>query len=155
MTLAMARCIGRSGCDNTPSAGRGLCVTCYVRHRYHGTLKNFPTMRERTAQLRASRAIDPPTRPNNAQVNRDWRERKYAERVKINNVLIHPNAPHGRMHAYNSYGCRGPMCVAARLYYKHMGSGHLDLPLDVRGATQPTLRDCAEFDLETFVGAYL
>lgn len=155
MTLAMARCIGKSGCVNSPSAGRGLCITCYTRHRNHGTLKNFPTMRERTAQLRATRAINSPARSGNAESNRRWRERLYAERVVIAGMLIHPNAPHGRAHSYNSYGCRGPMCNAARLYYKRMGRGHLDLPLDIRGSVQPSPDDCVNFDIETFIGAYL
>lgn len=154
MTLAMARCIGRSGCGNAPSAGRGLCVACYARHRNHGTIVNFPTMRERTAQLRANRMINTPLRPDNARFNAEWRKRNYAERVDVGGVLIHPRAPHGRTHAYNAYGCRGAMCNAARVYYKHLGSGHLDLPQDIRGFS-PTLLDCAYFDIETFVGAYL
>jgi len=150
VTLAMARCIGKSGCSNDPNAGRGLCIQCYTRHRNNGTLKNFPTMRERTAQLRAARLIDP--YKTTAEASKRWRHRNYAERVVVGSVLIHPSAPHGKVHAYNSYGCRGAMCKAAYLYYK--GTGVLILPDDIRG-TQPTLDDCAEFDVETFVGAYL
>jgi hypothetical protein len=150
VTLAMARCIGRADCPNEPSAGRGLCMTCYQRHRGNGTLDNYPTMRERTAQLRAKRLIDAPNTPTEA--TKAWRHRKYGERIVVNGVLIHPNAAHGRLHTYNSYGCRGAMCRSAYNYYK--GTGTLMLPDDIRGAN-PTVDDCVNFDSETFLGAYL
>lgn len=150
MTLSMSRCIGRADCPNSPGSGRGLCGTCYSRHSYQGTLKNFPTMRERTAQLRAQGYI----RSSSAKVDATtrWRYRKYAERVSMGGKLIHLSAPHGKVHSYNAYGCRGAMCRSAHLYYKHTGA--LALPSDIRGA-QPTAQDCVTFDVETFVGAYL
>lgn len=150
MTLSMARCIGRAGCPNDPSAGRGLCMTCYTRHRNNNTLRNFPTMRERTAQLRASRMIDPIK--TSSEATKSWRHRKYGERVVLNGKLVHPNASHGRLHSYNSYGCRGALCRASYYYYK--GTGILAVPDDIRGEN-PTPQDCVDFDVETFLGAYL
>lgn len=151
MTLSMACCIGKADCTRAPSAGRGLCSACYDRHRINGTLKHFPTMRERTAQLLASGQINPPKTP--AQYTKAWRDRKYAERVRVSGVLVHPRASHGRLHVYNTYGCRGAMCRASHLYYNH--TGLTALPDDIRGGAQPTTLECVEFDIATFRGAYL
>lgn len=128
-------------------------MTCYAWHRNHDTLRNFPTMRQRTAELKAQGRVPVFARRSNAATNKLWRDRKYAQRVEVNSVLVHPDAPHGKVHSYNSYGCRGAMCNAARLYYKV--TGDMMLPDDVRGGIHPTLDDCATFDIETFVGAYL
>lgn len=157
MTLSMARCIGRADCVNKPNAGRGLCITCYTWHRNRKTLKNFPTMRERVAQLYAHGQVLQSSsgrrQSRNAAANFRWRQVKYAERVLVKKVLVHPNAPHGDIHSYNSYGCRGAMCQAARIYKKRTGNGAI--PRDLRGTTQPSARECAEFDITTFLGAYL
>lgn len=132
MTLSMARCIGRSDCNNPPNGGRGLCATCYSFHRYHDTLRNFPTMRERTAKLRAQgqlRVVELARQQHHAEyharytVNR--RAVHYASRVELNGKLIHPGNAHGRTNTYTSLGCRGAMCYAAWCHYRVTGEGRL------------------------------
>lgn len=151
MTLKMSRCIGRAGCDNVPNAGRGLCHTCYNRHKYNGTLGMFPTMRERTEQLNARGHVRDLMSPK-VRAMHDWRLERYAERVEVAGVLVHPTVAHGRLHSYNAYGCRGAMCRVSHLFYKRTGA--LELPDDIRGAWV-TPEDCATFDAETFTALYL
>lgn len=114
MALKMKHCIGRSGCDGKP-ATRGLCTRCYGKHSYAGTLHNFPTMRERTRQARATMPL------TGREHNQRWRDRNYAARVWINGSLVHPTAAHGRHNAYTGYGCRGPMCADAQRWYRDTG----------------------------------
>lgn len=128
MTLSMAYCIGRASCPNAPTGGRGMCAKCYARHAYHGTLKNFPTMRERTAQLRAAGELKHiEVLQQSTQQGRKvasitaWRQRKYAERVPLEGRLIAPTGAHGRLYAYISLGCRGSMCYAAWRHYRITG----------------------------------
>lgn len=125
--LSMAHCIGRSGCVDDPNAGRGLCRSCYARHRSRGTLLNFPTMRERIDELRqqgwTSAALTRQkfaySTPEAQRVaNAKYRRALYRERVLIDGVLIHPTAQHGRLTSYNVYGCRGPLCLQSQRHYR-------------------------------------
>lgn len=122
--IKMAKCIGRPDCDGAPIA-RGLCHTCYARHRHHGTLGNYPTMRERVKDLRKSISL-PLTSPE-SQYSSAYRERNYAQRTRIDGYLVHPNRIHGRVNTYVSYGCRGPMCRDAQNWYRV--TGETELPL--------------------------
>lgn len=118
--LRMARCIGRSGCDGEPGA-RGLCHTCYQRHKYKGTLAAFPTMTERAAALKERNQLVARQTKTPTEYSRDRRVRNRAERVLLNGYLVHPNTDHGTVNAYTSYSCRGPLCRAAQRWYRETG----------------------------------
>lgn len=128
----MARCIGQAGCDRDPTAGRGLCRTCYLRHHHRGTLRNFPTMRERAEQLAKQpvmralvERVEIRRRNSNANSIRRYRERQYAQRVEIDGVLVHPHARHGYLTSYNVFGCRGAMCLASQRHYRRTGESSI------------------------------
>lgn len=132
MTLSMARCVGRAGCDNDPTEGRGLCTACYHRHRNQGTLDNFPTMRERTRQLRDAGELRVLERQRLSRRRETQgfaaarrRREQYASRVLLDDVLVHPGNLHGRVGTYNTYGCRGAMCYAAHRHYRATGEATL------------------------------
>lgn len=131
MRLSMARCIGQAGCDGAPGA-RGLCPRCYERHHYNGTLKNYPTMRERASELRARGQIPLVRNPaqarrvnSRATASRNQRMLRYAERVEVDGVWIHPSDRHGSLHSYNGLGCRGMMCREALRHYRRTGETYL------------------------------
>lgn len=155
MTLSMARCIGQAGCDRNPSAGRGLCRRCYARHTYRGTLDNFPTMRERTDELTAHGQVPTVPRrvsrksssrsslsPAKLAANTLYRHTRYAERVLLNGVLIHPGDRHGCLTKYNVYGCRGAMCRATHNHYRR--TGQTSLPSALK--TNYGAHDCATYE---------
>lgn len=149
MTISMAHCIGRSGCEGKPSA-RGLCGSCYARHNYRGTLGNFPTMGERAAQLRAAGntvLLAKSTTARQSEHSANWRRKRYAERVLIDGTLVHPSSPHGSAHSYISYGCRGPMCAAAQRWIRDTGESQLpDAVMEGREA-----EDCLMFNDPRYV----
>ncbi len=153
MTLVMAHCIGRASCVNPPSSGRGLCATCYSYHRYHDTLGSFPTMKERLAELRAlgelKVADDIHARRRTeaqAQHAATWRKARLAERVELGGYLVHPRNEHGRIHAYTSLGCRGPMCYAAWKHYT--STGECGLPNTALQVFSP--EDCVLYVSDTY-----
>lgn len=148
MTISMAYCIGKSSCDEKPGA-RGLCRSCYARHYYRGTLRNFPTMSERAAQLRAAGdtvMLAKPV-PRNAEHSENWRKARYAERILLEGYLVHPSSPHGSAHSYISYGCRGPMCSAAQRWLRDTGESKL--PDDVMEGRDA--EDCLMFNDPRYV----
>lgn len=107
-------------------------MTCYSYHSYHDTLGNFPTMKERVDELRASGAMKladelrarhrAEAQARSAAVHRKAR---LAERVELNGRLIHPGNTHGRINTYTALGCRGSMCYAAWRHYSTTGEGRL------------------------------
>lgn len=147
MTLSMAHCIGRAECTSKPDAARGLCRACYALHRGRGTLHNFPTMAERTAELRAAGAYIPRVSFSQSEYTTRWRHARQAERVLIEGKLVHPSAPmHGRLHSYLSYGCKGPMCSAAYKHYR--ATGETKLP-HVSYLRPLTVDDCLDYKAGT------
>lgn len=153
MTLSMMYCVGRAGCARKPDAGRGLCTTCYSHHRQRGTLDMYPTMRERTAQLRAAgqtKVLDDQRRHarnvNSARLTAAWRAQQYALRVELGGHLIHPKPVHGRMNTYTALGCRGPMCYAAWCHYRT--TRVCRLPEAV--AADFTAEDCALYSSDVY-----
>lgn len=146
MIIRMAHCIGKSGCDGHPCV-RGLCSTCYARHQYNGTLKNFPTMKERAQALRRQGVqllvSQPPSNGSDAQRAASSRRRKtlYAQRVLLDGFTVHPEASHGWYTAYTTWGCRGPMCRDAQRHYRATGEG--SLPPERRG--QSTTIECLTY----------
>jgi hypothetical protein len=128
VTLVMARCIGRADCDREPNGGRGLCTTCYAFHYQRGTIGNFPTMRERTAQLRAAgqmHALDTQRVIKQRTHATNWRVKQHKMRVELDGRLVHPGNCHGRVNGYTAMGCRGSMCYAAWCHYKATGECRL------------------------------
>ena len=147
MTLSMARCIGEAGCLDRPGT-RGLCKRCYSRHLGRGTLANFPTMRERTQELYARGEVPVTATPakrrdraSRAAASINYRERRYAERVDFDGVLVHPSSRHGHLHSYNSYGCRGAMCRATLRHYRRTG----ELCLSIAQRRIFTAEDCLTY----------
>jgi hypothetical protein len=45
------------------------------------------------------------------------REKRRAERVLIDGLWVHPNAPHGKLHAYTNWTCRCTPCGNAMKDY--------------------------------------
>jgi hypothetical protein len=132
MSLTLTHCVGRSSCPNPPTEARGLCAACYQRHRYHGTLGNFPTMRERVRELRARGQLIVHDvqriniRRERGRVSSDaQRQRAYSERVLLDGFLVHPSNTHGRLYAYTTLGCRGPLCYASYRHYRATGASML------------------------------
>lgn len=77
---------------------------------------------------------------------REWQHARYAERVKINGLLIHPDAPHGRLRSYTTYGCRGPLCYATQKHYSITGENSFPGV----GATQCSVEDCVTFQSDVY-----
>jgi hypothetical protein len=153
VTLAMTRCIGRAGCQETPNCGRGLCVGCYSRHRQRGTLDNYPTMRERTKQARAAgqtRVIDEQRERSRSEASKqataNWRAQQQELRVELNGRLIYPRSVHGRVNTYTTLGCRGAMCYAAWCHYRVTGSTRLPEALTVDFSAE----DCVLYVSDTY-----
>lgn len=142
MIVKMAKCIGRAGCTGQPKS-RGLCHACYERHSDNGTLRNYPTMRERLNSLRKTTGLRLTT--TGADRSSSYRMRRYAERIVIDGYTVHPDPVHGRVTSYISFGCRGPMCRDAQTWYRDTGEAALPKARE---------RKCTVDECVTYSGRY-
>lgn len=54
------------------------------------------------------------SRPRTASERvRSYQRARLAERIEVDGVLVHPNAPHGTVSGYNYWGCRCLSCSTA------------------------------------------
>jgi hypothetical protein len=78
--------------------------------------------------------------------SRAWQHARYAERVEINGLLVHPTAVHGRLRSYTSYGCRGPLCYATWKHYNATGETIFPQPANA----QYNVNDCVTFQSDVY-----
>lgn len=71
--------------------------------KWHGTPGGYTNRRCRCAQCKGA----------NKKAQLKFRERRYAERIRVGQRLIHPDAEHGSASSYTNYGCRCLRCVDA------------------------------------------
>lgn len=77
---------------------------------------------------------------------RRWQHARYAERVKVNGNLVHPDSAHGQLRSYTSYGCRGPLCYATQRHYAATG----ETTFPGVGSGPCSLDDCVNFTSEVY-----
>src|SRR5690349_18923866 len=96
-------------------------------------------MRERLEGLRKTTALALTTVA--ADRSASYRERRYAERILLNGYTVHPEQIHGRVNGYIGFGCRGPMCRDAQVWYRDTGEG----ALPVARVTKRTVEECVAY----------
>lgn len=82
-----------------------------------------------------------------AQNMRRWQHARYAERVLMSGRLVHPDAAHGQLRSYTSYGCRGSLCFVTWKNYSLTG----ETVLPIVGNQQFSAHDCVTFESDIYV----